>query len=76
MAHQPAISFSISLQHPFNRAGGRTSNVREKFNEIWARCRHLFRCHIPRARSLAGDHLVQTFQHLEASRGARHGVQV
>ena len=27
MAHQPAISFSISLQHPFNRAGGRTSNV-------------------------------------------------
>jgi hypothetical protein len=30
VAHQPAISFSISFQHPFNRAGGRTSNVREK----------------------------------------------
>jgi antitoxin YefM len=31
MAHQPANSFSISSQHPFNRAGGRTSNVgREK----------------------------------------------
>jgi hypothetical protein len=26
--HQPAISFSISIQHSFNRAGGRTSNVR------------------------------------------------
>ena len=30
VAHQPAISFSISLQHPFNRAGGRTSNVGQK----------------------------------------------
>ena len=27
MPHQPAISFSISSQQPFNRAGGRTSNV-------------------------------------------------
>jgi hypothetical protein len=27
VTYQPAISFSISLQHPFNRAGGRTSNV-------------------------------------------------
>jgi hypothetical protein len=27
VAHQPAISFSISFQHPFNRAGGRTFNV-------------------------------------------------
>ncbi len=27
VAHQPAISFSISFQHTFNRAGGRTSNV-------------------------------------------------
>lgn len=27
MARQPAISISISIQHPFNRAGGRTSNV-------------------------------------------------
>jgi hypothetical protein len=27
VAHQPAISFSISFQHPFNRAGGRTSIV-------------------------------------------------
>jgi Transposase len=25
--HQPAISFSISIQNHFNRAGGRTSNV-------------------------------------------------
>ncbi|MES2440682.1 MAG: hypothetical protein V4584_16570 [Verrucomicrobiota bacterium] len=30
MARQPAISFSISFQHPFSRAGGRTSNVRPK----------------------------------------------
>ena len=28
MTHQPAISFSISFHFPFNRAGGRTSNVR------------------------------------------------
>jgi hypothetical protein len=27
VTHQPAISFSTSFQHPFNRAGGRTSNV-------------------------------------------------
>ena len=27
MTHQPAISFSISFLSPFNRAGGRTSNV-------------------------------------------------
>jgi hypothetical protein len=27
MPHQPAITFSISIQHPINRAGGRTSNV-------------------------------------------------
>jgi len=27
VSHQPAISFSISFQHPFNRAGGRTFNV-------------------------------------------------
>ena len=30
MAHQPAIIFSISSQHLFNRAGGRTSNVATK----------------------------------------------
>ena len=30
VAHQPAVSFSISIQNPFNRAGGRTSNVRPK----------------------------------------------
>jgi hypothetical protein len=30
VTHQPAISFSISFQHPFNRAGGRTSNVLPK----------------------------------------------
>ncbi len=29
MTHQPAISFSISIHSPFNRAGGRTSNVRK-----------------------------------------------
>ena len=33
MAHQPAISFSISFQHPFNRAGGRTSSVRHKIED-------------------------------------------
>ena len=27
VTHQPATSFSISLPHSFNRAGGRTSNV-------------------------------------------------
>jgi hypothetical protein len=30
VAHQPAISSSISIHFPFNRAGGRTSNVRQK----------------------------------------------
>jgi probable HAF family extracellular repeat protein len=30
MTHQPAISFSNSIHFPFNRAGGRTSNVRKK----------------------------------------------
>jgi hypothetical protein len=30
MTHQPAISSSISFQTLFNRAGGRTSNVRQK----------------------------------------------
>ena len=30
MTHQPAISFSISFLSPFNRAGGRTSNVGQK----------------------------------------------
>ena len=34
VTHQPAISFSISFQHPFSRAGGRTSNVRQKFHEF------------------------------------------
>jgi hypothetical protein len=28
VTHQPAISFSNSSQFPFNRAGGRTFNVR------------------------------------------------
>ncbi len=27
VTHRPAISFSTSFQHLFNRAGGRTSNV-------------------------------------------------
>jgi hypothetical protein len=30
VTHQPAISSSISFQHQFNRAGGRTSNVVQK----------------------------------------------
>jgi len=30
VAHQPAISFSTTIQSPLNRAGGRTSNVRPK----------------------------------------------
>jgi hypothetical protein len=30
VTHQPAKSFTISFQHPFNRAGGRTSNVRRQ----------------------------------------------
>ena len=30
VTRQPAISFSISFQHPFNSAGGRTSNVLQK----------------------------------------------
>ena len=30
MTHQPAISFSNSFHFPFTRAGGRTSNVRQK----------------------------------------------
>jgi hypothetical protein len=33
VAHQPAISISISTRFPFNRAGGRTSNVRQKIHE-------------------------------------------
>jgi hypothetical protein len=33
VTHQPAISFSISLQFPFNRAGGRTSNVLQRNEE-------------------------------------------
>ena len=34
MTHQPAISFSISSQDPFNRAGGRTSNVRQENQNV------------------------------------------
>jgi len=34
VTHQPAISFSISFQHPFNRAGGRTSNVRWELKNL------------------------------------------
>ena len=30
VTHQPAISFSIAFLSPFNRAGGRTSNVRQR----------------------------------------------
>jgi hypothetical protein len=32
VARQPPISISISFQHPFKRAGGRTSNVRQEMN--------------------------------------------
>jgi hypothetical protein len=35
MTHQPAISFSISFQHPFNRAGGRTSDVLQEMKTKW-----------------------------------------
>ena len=37
VARQPVIRYSISLLHPFNRAGGRTSNVlivRETWEEM------------------------------------------
>ena len=34
VTHQPAISFSISFQHPFNRAGRRTSNVKRKTTDM------------------------------------------
>jgi hypothetical protein len=34
VTHQPAKSFSISFQHPFNRAGGRTSNVRGRLKTM------------------------------------------
>jgi hypothetical protein len=34
VAHQPAISFSIAFLSPFNRAGGRTSNVVQKMSFI------------------------------------------
>ena len=44
MTHQPAISFSISFQHPFNRAGGRTSNVRHKILKTMIRVKYLKDC--------------------------------
>ena len=34
MTHQPAKSFSISILSPFNRAGGRTSNVVQKEDHL------------------------------------------
>ena len=34
MTHQPAISFSNSFHFPINRAGGRTSNVRQRIQMI------------------------------------------
>ena len=37
MAHQPAISFSNSFQFPFNRAGGRTSNDRQRIQSTMKR---------------------------------------
>ena len=38
MTRQPAISFSISFHFPFNRAGGRTSNVRQRIMP-WTDCK-------------------------------------
>ena len=37
MTHQPAISFSNSFHIPFNRAGGRTSNVVQNKSSIMKR---------------------------------------
>jgi hypothetical protein len=34
VTHQPAISLSISSHFPLNRAGGRTSNVRQKMKKM------------------------------------------
>lgn len=34
VSRQPAIRFSISFQHPFIRAGGRTSNVQKNLNPL------------------------------------------
>lgn len=34
VTHQPVISSPISFQHPFNCAGGRTSNVRQKTKQV------------------------------------------
>ena len=34
MTRQPATSFSISFYLPFNRAGGRTSNVRQRIQSV------------------------------------------
>ena len=42
MTHQPAISFSNSFHFLFNRAGGRTSNVRED-EELLIHARYDFR---------------------------------
>ena len=35
MTHQPAISFSNSFHFPFNRAGGRSSNVMQRMNRLY-----------------------------------------
>ena len=54
MTRQPALSFSVSFQDHFNRAGGRTSNVREKSigpvpaNKHWTSAGH------PRKRRMDG----------------------
>ncbi len=37
MSHQPAISFSIAFLSPFNRAGGRTFDVRQRIMKTIAR---------------------------------------
>jgi hypothetical protein len=64
VTRQPATSFPISFQLPFNRAGGRTSNVRQKmarlhtesfviyglFDPQTGRCRYIGQTRSPRKR--------------------------
>ena len=46
VTHQPAISFSISFHHPFNRAGGRTSYVAKIFLTMTRQTKHALRAPI------------------------------
>lgn len=47
VARQPAISSAITFQHPFNRAGGRTSDVRPKTIRSQPNNLHLLYKHTP-----------------------------